>query len=459
MDALPPKEQAGKADDNDPVAFRKVFASELEEIKIRRERQFYTDPDKAGAGSRLPENLTGLALSGGGIRSATFCLGLLQGLHKLKLLRIFDYISTVSGGGYVGGWWSAWLSREQVDLRMKGESPFLKTSDIKHPVSLILKVRHRLDDEIAKSLRRQYNAEGRYRTNELISAYDEAGAPSEALLDALVSELNRWIAAPPELHGASLEDECRGRTLTFSAAPAHVPVRAWHLHLYAARCKQDAWRNRLLLERHYPYELLDIFPRRERIEPRRARTSVGEPEGASSAWVDPIHHLRLFASYLTPRRGALSADTWRAVSVISRNLVLTWLVLLPMLITVLLPGHIFLRTVHALAVWPADAPATRQAAATDEAGARQRSAQEVVKEALKNGPESKLDYIALVASFFMLWIVLTTILWLLTIRDVSASNSLIVTMVCLGVVAALIFAGLFAFSGLGGGSDSSLDPA
>ncbi|MCC7240383.1 MAG: patatin-like phospholipase family protein [Acidobacteria bacterium] len=57
-------------------------------------------------------DLIGLALSGGGIRSATFNLGLLQGLHRLHLLRLFDYLSTVSGGGYVGSFWSAWLRRQ-----------------------------------------------------------------------------------------------------------------------------------------------------------------------------------------------------------------------------------------------------------------------------------------------------------------------------------------------------------
>jgi Patatin-like phospholipase. len=44
-----------------------------------------------------------LALSGGGIRSATFCLGLVRALAKKGLLKKFDYISTVSGGGYLGG--------------------------------------------------------------------------------------------------------------------------------------------------------------------------------------------------------------------------------------------------------------------------------------------------------------------------------------------------------------------
>jgi hypothetical protein len=57
------------------------------------------------------EKLTALCLSGGGIRSASFCLGVLQALAQRKLLTSFDYLSTVSGGGYIGGWLTAWGSR------------------------------------------------------------------------------------------------------------------------------------------------------------------------------------------------------------------------------------------------------------------------------------------------------------------------------------------------------------
>ena len=49
-----------------------------------------------------------LCISGGGIRSATFALGALQGLAELDLLEKFDYLSTVSGGGYIGSWLTAW---------------------------------------------------------------------------------------------------------------------------------------------------------------------------------------------------------------------------------------------------------------------------------------------------------------------------------------------------------------
>jgi hypothetical protein len=65
--------------------------------------------------------LMGLCFSGGGIRSATFNLGILQGLAELKLLRSFDYLSTVSGGGYVHQWFAAWISRrsfKEVEERL-----------------------------------------------------------------------------------------------------------------------------------------------------------------------------------------------------------------------------------------------------------------------------------------------------------------------------------------------------
>lgn len=55
---------------------------------------------------------TALCLSGGGIRSATFGLGVLQSLARSGRLRAFDYLSTVSGGGYIGSWLTAWLRRE-----------------------------------------------------------------------------------------------------------------------------------------------------------------------------------------------------------------------------------------------------------------------------------------------------------------------------------------------------------
>lgn len=81
-------------------------------------------------------NRAALCLSGGGIRSATFCLGIIQALaardvaplqarpedpqpaentaitpHN-SLLGRFHYLSTVSGGGYIGSWLSSWRHRD-----------------------------------------------------------------------------------------------------------------------------------------------------------------------------------------------------------------------------------------------------------------------------------------------------------------------------------------------------------
>lgn len=54
---------------------------------------------------------TALCLSGGGIRSATFGLGVLQALAERGHLERLDYLSTVSGGGYIGSWLTAWAAR------------------------------------------------------------------------------------------------------------------------------------------------------------------------------------------------------------------------------------------------------------------------------------------------------------------------------------------------------------
>lgn len=68
----------------------------------------------------LDEKRAALCLSGGGIRSATFALGVMQGLARV--LPRFHYLSTVSGGGYIGAWLTAWLHHSGNDVaRVAGE--------------------------------------------------------------------------------------------------------------------------------------------------------------------------------------------------------------------------------------------------------------------------------------------------------------------------------------------------
>lgn len=64
------------------------------------------------ARSNSPVEPWGLALSGGGIRSATFGLGVLQALARNGMLQCFHYQSSVSGGGYIGGFLQALIRRQ-----------------------------------------------------------------------------------------------------------------------------------------------------------------------------------------------------------------------------------------------------------------------------------------------------------------------------------------------------------
>jgi hypothetical protein len=167
-----------------PLPFTQVLADEYKtlrgaDVSAGSQEEFFR---KTGA---TPSPLSALCISGGGIRSATFALGALQALAKQGVLQRFDYLSTVSGGGYIGSWLTSWINR--------------------------------------------------------------AGG-----LDKIV----------PQLSGG-----------------AHAPL---------------------------PSD------------------------------TDPVRHLREYNSYLTPRLGAFSADTWTLVATVVRNIMLNWLVLVPLLLGALM---------------------------------------------------------------------------------------------------------------------------
>ncbi len=67
------------------------------------------------------EPLSAICLSGGGIRSATFNLGVLQQLAHLGILKRFDYLSSVSGGGYIASWLQAWMHHDKDALNQLKE--------------------------------------------------------------------------------------------------------------------------------------------------------------------------------------------------------------------------------------------------------------------------------------------------------------------------------------------------
>jgi hypothetical protein len=74
-----------------------------------------------------------LCLSGGGVRSASFSVGVLQALARLGLLGRFDYLSTVSGGGFAGAWLTAWIRRAQDDPHARRQLEFLEGTGTEEP--------------------------------------------------------------------------------------------------------------------------------------------------------------------------------------------------------------------------------------------------------------------------------------------------------------------------------------
>ena len=106
------------------LPFALVLDAELDEIdRVRRQRNPAACTNRSGIANvdstrRQPifqrafdSNLLAIAFSGGGIRSATFNLGVLQGLANTGWLPKIDYLSMVSGGGYIGAWLIAWTKR------------------------------------------------------------------------------------------------------------------------------------------------------------------------------------------------------------------------------------------------------------------------------------------------------------------------------------------------------------
>ncbi len=72
-----------------------INEAERNEVETRR--------TNVGIAGKKGFDAVGLAFSGGGIRSATFSLGVAQVLADKRLIRDIDFLSTVSGGGFTGG--------------------------------------------------------------------------------------------------------------------------------------------------------------------------------------------------------------------------------------------------------------------------------------------------------------------------------------------------------------------
>lgn len=86
-------------------------AEAVQVAERRRQAGFEGTPPASGM---LPDDTLGFGLSGGGVRSATFCLGLFQALAEAKCVGRIDFLSTVSGGGYFGSFLGRLFTRDWV---------------------------------------------------------------------------------------------------------------------------------------------------------------------------------------------------------------------------------------------------------------------------------------------------------------------------------------------------------
>lgn len=78
---------------------------------------------------KAEKSCVGIALSGGGVRSATQSLGAFQGLQDNDLTKEIDYLSTVSGGGYFGTFWCRSHIEGDTDLNMEsGKVKYLRNA-------------------------------------------------------------------------------------------------------------------------------------------------------------------------------------------------------------------------------------------------------------------------------------------------------------------------------------------
>jgi hypothetical protein len=100
--------------------FEEVFAAEY--LNLYRRCPRIKAPSEHGQKPAVDNDLVGIALSGGGIRSATLCLGVLQALNAAGVLKNVNYLSTVSGGGYIG-------TATTIAMSENGQFPFSKSGE------------------------------------------------------------------------------------------------------------------------------------------------------------------------------------------------------------------------------------------------------------------------------------------------------------------------------------------
>lgn len=211
--------------------FGDVFRSELALIAARRNAA--STPESTASGetkktfdrAKLEQELTGLALSGGGVRSAAFNLGLLQALYDNDLLRQIDYLSTVSGGGYVGAHLSSLAAHPES--RFQWEEP----SDAATPhTTSNADAASGAVDRTTGSANEPLTSRTSERTRETNPVQETLGAGKKGIREkavGLIAQRCRYLSQPSHFLNRQLIGALCLNTVTISGLVATTALAAW----------------------------------------------------------------------------------------------------------------------------------------------------------------------------------------------------------------------------------------
>jgi hypothetical protein len=222
-------------------------------------------------------NSAALCCSGGGIRSATFCLGVIQTLAKYDVKREEAPKPRIIEHKH----------EEQQKQNLELERQTFVSATLHHTTSeMVLELQKRRPEQ----------------------NHPEQIKPAEAAFPPLQKRApaQEQPKKPEKLQPINPENSLLGRFHYLSTVSGGGYVGSW----------LSSWRAR------DPFDTI-------------IHNLTGRPQGAD---IEPpeISWLRAYSNYLTPRIGIASADSWAAVAIVVRNLVLNWLVIIPVVCLVLL---------------------------------------------------------------------------------------------------------------------------
>ncbi len=287
-----------------------VFQEELVHIQARRDGEYKQTIDLDDG---LPlKNLIGLAFSGGGIRSATFGLGILEALKDHNLLKKIDYLSTVSGGGYIGAWLSANCKRAvECDIRVylvddeNNKQELIKqfqTEFTSKPNSYALLIIAVETDTSINWTIAGFDDEKRFKKvpvddNDLLSEFENIQLQSFDDLDnKLLNTLKKALPKNSKIQSIDLNNEEFNKPKIIKLASSSLK-----------RSPPSEWLNK------------------------------------ETEWGKSIDHLRRNSNYLSPKVGFFSADMWTMATVWFRNtLLIQILIILAIASLLILPRPLFI---------------------------------------------------------------------------------------------------------------------